>query len=246
MSPKSKSKRKTASAKNAIDPESSSPKKRSRPSKDDGSSEWNQMFFELMLYRTKHGDISVNEDDDEHESLHNWILQQRTEYGRYGNKVEGCILTEDRIKVLESVAFLFNTRTDKFWRSQFENLKQYKEKHGHLLVPKNCEFQGLGRWVVTQRTQYGLMTKEGNKSQLTPYRKQLLDEIGFVWQVRNRPGWQLRYDELVEYHSSHGHTVSYYSRRPVAKMLLRPQCYATMLNQIVWPDTESTAKLSRK
>jgi hypothetical protein len=43
---------------------------------------------------------------------------------------------------------------------------------------------------------------------LTKQRKDLLDKLGFVWQVRNRPEWSSKYDELVAYKEKHGDTVS--------------------------------------
>jgi hypothetical protein len=43
---------------------------------------------------------------------------------------------------------------------------------------------------------------------LTKQRKELLDKFGFVWQVRNRPDWSSKYDELVAYKEKHGNTVS--------------------------------------
>jgi hypothetical protein len=107
---------------------------------------------------------------------------------------------------LTSVGFSFQARKDAHWFHQYNQLKAFREKYGHVLVQRSAEFRGLGDWVVAQRTQHGLMLA-GKESQLTPHRKALLDEIGFVWQVRKRPGWEARYEELLEYKAAHGHTV---------------------------------------
>ncbi len=179
--------------------------KRSRGLTDDNT--WNQKFFELMLYRAKSGDIHIEPSDEEHKDLYEWIDQQRQEYKRFTKNKQNSLLNEDRVQVLKSVGFSFLVRNNKSWQHQYEQLKKFKKRYGHVLVQRNVEFKGLGDWVVAQRTQHGLM-KEGQDSQMDSHRKALLDEIGFVWQVRNRPGWQARYDELVEFKSKHGHTVS--------------------------------------
>lgn len=182
-----------------------SPAKRNRPVNQD--KEWNQKFFELMLYRAEHGNILVKDSDENHKSLYKWITQQRKDYRRFTENPEGCILNNDRIKVLKSVNFTFGTRNDKNWLYHFDQLKQFKEKYGHTLVPRESEFHGLGGWVVKQRMQQGL-TNDDNESEMSQDRKDMLDSLGFVWQVRDRPGWDSRYEELVEFKKQHGHTVS--------------------------------------
>lgn len=56
-------------------------------------------------------------------------------------------LSSDQIAVLESVRFAFTTRGEEHWQKSYEKLKEYKEEHGHVLVPRQCEIPGLGDWV---------------------------------------------------------------------------------------------------
>ena len=49
---------------------------------------------------------------------------------------------------------------------------------------------------------------QGKTTALTKTRKELLDELGFVWQVRNRPEWSSKFEELVAYKNKYGDTVS--------------------------------------
>lgn len=79
---------------------------------------------------------------------------------------------------------------------------------GHCLVPRLCEFAGLGDWVIDQRRQYKLMM-QGKPSVLDPERQRKLEEMGFVWVVRNRPEWNNRYQELLQYREKYGDTVSW-------------------------------------
>jgi hypothetical protein len=45
--------------------------------------------------------------------------------------------------------------------------------------------------------------KQGQASQLTRERREKLEEIGFAWQVRQRPEWEHRFAELLEYKNKH-------------------------------------------
>ena len=56
---------------------------------------------------------------------------------------------------------------------------------------------GLGCWVSKQRQCYA------NKS-ISMERKQLLDDIGFVWKPFD-DAWRTMFDELKEYKAQHGH-----------------------------------------
>ena len=75
-------------------------------------------------------------------------------------------------------------------------------------MPRLCEFPGLGDWVIDQRRQYKLMM-QGKPSVLDPERQRKLEELGFVWVVRNRPEWNNRYQELLQYKDKYGDTASF-------------------------------------
>merc|ERR1712238_429550 len=46
----------------------------------------------------------------------------------------------------------------------------------------------------------------GKPTPLTKQRKELLDEIGFHFRIRNRPEWMTKHDELLIYKEENGHT----------------------------------------
>lgn len=166
---------------------------------------WNRMFFELMLYRIAHGNVNVKSTDTKHGELYKWIVQLRRDYKTRERDPSESPLTEDQIKVLESVRFAFTTRGEEHWQKSYEKLKEYKHDHGHVLVPRQCEIPGLGDWVTSQRQQYQEYRK-GRPTPLTKQRKELLDAIGFQFRIRNRPEWSSKYEELLEYRDKHGDT----------------------------------------
>lgn len=81
------------------------------------------------------------------------------------------------------------------WNRQYAALKAFQAENGHCLVPRIARDK-LGDFVTEQRRQYKLM-REGKATRMTPKRKALLDELGFVWQVRQRTGWNDRFEECT-------------------------------------------------
>jgi hypothetical protein len=56
----------------------------------------------------------------------------------------------------------------------------------------------LGEWVTDQRRQLKF-NMEGKPNTMTDERKAKLDELGFVWQVRDRSDWNDRYEKMLEF-----------------------------------------------
>ena len=80
------------------------------------------------------------------------------------------------------------------WNQRLIELKNFKEKYGHCLVPSRyAESPELGIWVGTQRTQYRLYmkAKETGTSEMSgsiamsEQRIRELEELDFVWALRS-------------------------------------------------------------
>ena len=149
--------------------------------------------------------MNVKSTDRKHADLYKWIVQLRKDYKIRERDPSESTLTEEQISVLESVRFAFTTRGEEHWQKNYEKLKEYKVEHGHVLVPRQCEIPGLGDWVTSQRQQYQEYTK-GRPTPLTKQRKELLDEIGFQFRIRNRPEWNSKHEELLKYKEINGDT----------------------------------------
>jgi hypothetical protein len=65
-------------------------------------------------------------------------------------------------------------RREEFWQSMFEELVDYKKKHGHCNVLKSKKEGKLGIWVSNQRRSFRSHT-------LSADRVRQLNEIGFEW-----------------------------------------------------------------
>ena len=72
---------------------------------------------------------------------------------------------------------------------RFQELKGFKERHGHCNIPREYS-RGLGTWAVKQRH----LDKEGCRL-LDASRVQKLEELGFSWS-KNRCFWEERFQQL--------------------------------------------------
>ena len=129
-------------------------------------STWAQNFYQLVLYQSRNnGSTIVSENEDE---LANWVRNERILYKKY-TKGEVVLdeqqkqLQENHILAFKQIGFVFEasvTKTQKHdnwnnalaWQSNYDELVQYKNKHG---VDSHPHTQSkLGRWVNLQRLAY--------------------------------------------------------------------------------------------
>ena len=63
------------------------------------------------------------------------------------------------------------------WNLQYEKLVEFKQINGHCIVPRSYEQdKAFGAWVSMQRRVH-------TNNTIRLERKELLDELGFVWRV---------------------------------------------------------------
>jgi len=180
-----------------------------------GQESWNSMLYQLILFKTKNGDLNITPDDPSNRTLFNWIQTQRRHYELYmENKTASTFLNADRIAVLDAIDFQWNIRGDSFWQKHFDALVGYKREYGDVRVPRlYSKNSKLGEWVTDQRRQHKAKL-EGKPTTLTDERKAQLDELGFIWKVRDRADWNDRYEQLLEFKKENGHCIvpQHYSR----------------------------------
>lgn len=93
------------------------------------------------------------------------------------------------------------------WEDRFEDLKAFRQQNGHCNVPTQWdENPVLGRWVANQR-------QARKRGQLTADRVQLLNDLGFVWELRRgslagvrspRRNWSEMLVRLKGFHDEYG------------------------------------------
>jgi len=164
--------------------------------------QWYERYEELKTYINNNGDSLVPKEYTQNGILlGRWVDKQRLDYKRYRKKLEekwrdievldeevrkeieranslATGMTEERLRLLEEVDFVWNARDYKWNRSYLE-LCEFVQLNGHAHVREKGP---LARWVVVQRMSYKKL-QNGDTSPLTDERLKKLEDIGFVWKV---------------------------------------------------------------
>jgi Helicase associated domain len=180
---------------------------------------WNESYEKLKEYKNERGncDVPAHYGRDQPRALGNWVHMQKQRYHQ-------GLLRDDRKRRLKALGFNWEMdpqyvwRADRdvkaqelLWQENYEKLVEFTRTYGHTLVPNlfvNGKPECLGRWVRAQRTSYLQNT-------LPAYRKELLEELGFIWMVLARGhssgsrsmchlSWKEMYARLLSYRQDHG------------------------------------------
>jgi hypothetical protein len=165
-----------------------------------GYESWNDMLYQLLLYKARKGDVNIPDNDVRYRSLYDWIQTQREQYTLYQHdETSSTVLNADRVAVLESIDIQCTVRGERTWQANFDSLVAYKNVNGDVRVPRQYEkAPKLAEWVTDQRRQCKARL-EGKPSTMTAERMAKLNQLGFVWQFRDRMDWNERYEKLLEY-----------------------------------------------
>jgi Helicase associated domain len=87
---------------------------------------------------------------------------------------------------------------DCIWEKRFQELLQYKEKHGHMIISKSASDGKLRDWVYTQRKARDSMRSD---------RRKRLNSIDFDWQsvITVQRRWKVNINKLRKIFETRGH-----------------------------------------
>jgi hypothetical protein len=119
--------------------------------------------------------------------LGSWVLSQRQKKSK---------LSPNQRQKLDVIGFVWDPLAAS-WEEGFAKLVSYSEHNGHCNVPAKFLFEGypLGNWVGVQRS---------GKDSLSNNRIQQLEELGFVWDAREKH-WEEAIDKLISFEKQYGH-----------------------------------------
>ncbi|KAG7356875.1 helicase domain protein [Nitzschia inconspicua] len=163
--------------------------------------DWQKHYDELKTFKSVHGHCNVPARYTANRRLGIWVSAQRQQYKTMNQMASvaarrAAPLTQDRIELLNQLGFSWTIRSrdslGESWNQRLEELKKFKDRHGHCMVPSRySESPELGIWVGTQRTQYRLYMKAKETGEVLPgaaamneTRIRLLEELGFIWALR--------------------------------------------------------------
>ena len=158
----------------------------------DNDEVWNQMYMLAELYFREYGNLEIPSKfktlngidyDENGYNLGWWLVSQRQMYKK-------SKLYKEREELLEKIGMRFETRDhDEVWTQMYKLIETYFKKYGNLEIPSKFKTlngidydengYNLGIWLVNQRQIY-------KKGKLSPERKELLNQIGMIWEIRKR------------------------------------------------------------
>ncbi len=150
---------------------------------------WEMMFTLLCEYRKENGDCNVPPKHKD-KQLSSWVAHQRTAF-------KENTLDNQRINRLKEIGFILDPRRS-LWNELYDELSNFKNKHGHCNVPKEYpENKRLGGWVANQRT-------KNSKNKLASDRIDKLNQLGFSWNTLIS-SWEDMFTALKEFQKTNGY-----------------------------------------
>ena len=158
----------------------------------DNDEVWTQMYKLSEVYFKKYGNLEIPQKfktlnginyDEKGHNLGTWIGTQRQAYKKEK-------LSKEKIELLEKIGMRFeNVHNIIDWNEMYLLAETYFKKYGNLeILYKFKTLNGidydengykLGKWLTNQRQAY-------KKGKLSPERKELLNQIGIIWEIRKR------------------------------------------------------------
>lgn len=168
---------------NAFLSSGSEPAKREKKFKAFHEEKWNAHLEQLREFKKKYGHCLVPHTFPENQNIARWVKRQRRQYKLMLDGKEISTMTPSRAESLNREGFIWDSH-EVVWQERYSQLIRYRERHGDCRVPSySKESPQLASWVKCQRRQYKLFW-EGKRSSMSVERTQLLENVGFVWEIR--------------------------------------------------------------
>jgi len=147
---------------------------------------WDKKYAELLEYKKQNGDCNVPA-TYRHSPLGTWVSKQREEMKKLKDK-KSSQLDMYRINKLNEINFQWRLQNCSVvsFDERLEALKEFKEKHGHVKIPRN--HPDWGNWPNHIRNQYKNYLA-GRKAKISKEKVEALLAIGFLEpSPQNEPG----------------------------------------------------------
>ena len=162
-----------------------------------------QRMDELRAYKEKHGHTNVKEKEDK--SLYEYCSSMRR--ARKHPEKSKTIITDDRIASLNALGFNWSVKehvAKKSFKQRIEDLREYKEKHGHINVRKSDD---KSLYDFCRKMRQSRKHPEKASMLINDERRASLDTLGFEWKLNSdTKSFEQRIVDLRAYKEKHGHT----------------------------------------
>ncbi len=156
-------------------------------------SPWDARFDELLAYKKQHRTLNV--DKNINPELYSWVITQRGSRSKMG---------DGKIARLNQIGLEWPRDIESLWNEKYEQLKQYKETFGHVVVPtRDPKYATLSNWLEHNRAKI-------KKNALDTDKTEKLKALGLgdiSGADLKEKGWLEKYDLLVQFKKKHGTTI---------------------------------------
>jgi hypothetical protein len=152
----------------------------------------------LRAYKEVHGHCGVPTNYEEDPALWSFVDKNRQTHALW-KQGKASSMNHEKIQILNELGFIWNAR-ETTWEENFDRLEAFCLEYGHCNVPptfkQNQGGASLYNFVANQRADL-------KADCITKDRKERLDGIGFVWNIREEQ-WMQCYQELAKYRKECG------------------------------------------
>lgn len=159
---------------------------------------WHANYEKLKVFQQQHGHCKVPYNWEGHGKLSSWVYHLRQFKERW---------SDEQLKLLKVLNFKWKEEiqqereqaSDELWLNFYQQLVEFKQKHGHLRLAKDTADIHLIRWADYQRRY--------KERRVSPKRLKLLEDINFVWDVKEfkEEKWAYFYDQLATFYNRFHH-----------------------------------------
>lgn len=156
---------------------------------------WNDYYILCEKYYKDFGNLNIPYKYKVNSiNLGLWLYRQRKKYKEKK-------LSKECIEKLENLNIVWDFFEDT-WNTMYQNAKDYYKTNGDLLIPTHyiVDDKDLGGWISTQRKGYYNLGKHA----LSEERKNLLEEIDMIWDVK-LANWLKYYQEAKKFYNKFNH-----------------------------------------
>lgn len=164
---------------------------------------WNMYYKAAQKYYEEHGDLHVPITENKYDGveLGRWISQLRN-YRKSGTHT--ATLTSERISDLDKIGMIWNV-PDYLWETYYNSAVLYHKENGNLDVPSYFVDKNgikLGAWIFAIRSARN--NNNTKRAKLTDLQIAKLNELGMIWESKNKATWEKFYQEACRYYKKKG------------------------------------------
>lgn len=148
-------------------------------------------LIKLVKYQLEHKAKEIEYIPVPDKEFCKWLSAQRLRINafrenRKSKKGSSLQVIQQDISLLERLNVKWRViPTHKVYEDYLIELKEFKEKYGHIKVKQKQDGTNLGEWIKKLRKEYDMLLLGEKVPTLTPERMTELDEMGMIWKIRH-------------------------------------------------------------